>query len=150
MSKGRPTDYNEEILNKTEEYLNICQDEERQLLKMQNEDRGYETYENKLVVKLPTVGGLARYLGVSRDTIYEWKKLHQEFSDIIEQIMAEQEDRLINKGMSGDYNPTIAKVLLSKHGYREGQDLDHTTKGEKITDINYIVPNGNPDIKANL
>jgi hypothetical protein len=35
---------------------------------------------------------------------------------------------LINNGLSGDYNPTIAKVLLSKHGYREEvkQDTEHS------------------------
>ena len=30
---------------------------------------------------------------------------------------------LINKGLSGDHNPTIAKVLLTEHGYREGTEL---------------------------
>ena len=29
---------------------------------------------------------------------------------------------LANKGLAGMYNPTIAKVLLSKHGYREGHE----------------------------
>ena len=53
-----------------------------------------------------------------------------EFSAIIEQLQAEQEDRLINNGLSGNYNPTIAKVLLTKHGYREG--VDQTTNDKDL------------------
>lgn len=130
MPAGRPTEYNEDILNKAQEYLNSCQDEDIQKVKQSNSEKGYEMYENKLKVNIPTIGGLARYLGVARSTLYLWKTEHSEFSDIIEQLSAEQEDRLINNGLSGDYNPTISKVLLSKHGYREGVDTDITTGGE--------------------
>lgn len=80
-------------------------------------------YTHKRVVKLPTYGGLAKYLKLNRDTIFEWVKIHPEFSDLIGDLMAEQEDRLINGGINGDYNPTISKVLLTKHGYREGHEL---------------------------
>lgn len=110
---ARPTDYTPEMLKKAQEYLESCNDEE---VERGTEDRP----EYGIRVKIPTRGGLARHLGVSRDTLYEWAKVHDEFSDIMEQLGAEQEDRLISNGLSGDYNPTIAKVLLTKHGYREG------------------------------
>lgn len=111
MERGRPTDYSQEILDKSIDYLAECKD-----------DR-----ESK-IVRLPTRGGLAKYLGVSRDTLYEWAKVHKDFSYIMEQLGAEQEDRLINSGLAGTYNPTIAKVLLTKHGYREGSDITTNDK----------------------
>ena len=126
MTAGRPTTYSEEMLTKAREYIESCQDDEiQQTIGMSA--KGTELFKTKPIVKIPTKGGLARYLGVSRDTLYEWSREHKEFSDIMEELGAEQEDRLINNGLSGDYNPTIAKVLLTKHGYREG--IDATTEG---------------------
>lgn len=110
------------MLAKAREYLESCQDEE-----VERAGKG-ESIVFKIKAKLPTRGGMARYLGVSRDTLYEWSKVHPQFSYIMEELGAEQEDRLINAGLSGDYNPTISKVLLTKHGYREGVD---TTTNDK-------------------
>jgi hypothetical protein len=60
---------------------------------------------------------------VNRDTIYDWETKEPEFSDILGKLRAKQAHMLITNGLSGDYNPTIAKVLLTKHGYREGQEV---------------------------
>lgn len=119
MTAGRPTVYNEELLEKAREYLTLCKDIE-------------EDKENKIKasVKLPTKGGLAVHLDVSRETLYAWSKEHKAFSDIMERLGAIQEDRLLNKGLSGDYSPIIAKVLLTKHGYREG--IDNTTNDKDL------------------
>lgn len=148
---GRPTDYSPEMVKKAYEYLDSCidEDEEEEFEEVEEElepqpHGGALKREHKVKakVKLPTKGGLAVYLGVSRDTLYEWAKVHPEFSDIMERLGSVQEDRLINKGLSGDYNPTISKVLLTKHGYNEKIETDLTSKGEKIEGFNYIVPNG--------
>ena len=124
MAGGRPTEYSPATLKKAKEYLATCEDEEL--------ERGSDIRPlYKIRVKLPTIEGLAVYLGVSRDTIYEWENVHEEFSDILASLRAEQADKLINNGLSGDYNPTIAKVLLTKHGYREG--IEQTGKdGEPL------------------
>lgn len=125
MPGGRPTDYSEDMLVKAKEYINACEDKE-----IEKESGDKTLYSIK--VKLPTKGGLASWLGVARDTLYEWSRVYPEFSDVMEQLSAEQEDRLINNGLSGDYNPTIAKVLLTKHGYTDKQEVDHTTKGKEL------------------
>ena len=125
---ARPIEYNQSYIAKAKEYLNLCVDEEIQVVK-QSSDK-YEMYDNKLKVKLPTKGGLAVYLGVARETLYDWASKYDEFSDIMEELGAIQEERLINNGISGDYNPTIAKVLLTKHGYREG--IDQTTNDKDL------------------
>lgn len=117
---ARPTDYNEEILTKTMQYLEDCKD---------------TITEGKLTVKLPTIEGLAYFLKVNRDTIYEWCRVHPEFSDIIDDLRAKQADSLINSGLAGTYNSTIAKVLLAKHGYRDAIDSDITTGGKPIREL---------------
>lgn len=114
--------YNQEYLEKAKKYLELCEDKE---IEKGTDDKPIYS----IKVKIPTKGGLASYLGVHRDTLYKWSQENPEFSDIMEAISAEQEDRLINNGLSGDYNPTIAKVLLTKHGYREG--LEQTGKDGK-------------------
>jgi hypothetical protein len=127
MSAGRPTLYSEDVLINTKAYLDSCEDVELE------RDQGQRT-EYKLNVKLPTVQGLAVHLGVSRDTIYEWATVHGEFSGTIELLLAKQGDKLINQGLAGNYNPTIAKLMLSSnHGMKEKSETDVTSGGDKIT-----------------
>jgi hypothetical protein len=129
---GRPTEYKEEYISKVDEYLELHQDEEKQVVKQSSEK--YEMYDNKLKVKLPTIEGFALFIGVNKTSLYEWEKKHEEFSNALEKIRQEQQQRLINNGLSGDYNPTIAKLILSSnHGMREKTETDLTSKGEKIT-----------------
>lgn len=121
---GRPLEYSDEIITKANQYIESCNDEEVPA----NAENGTRSRVN---VKIPTKGGLAMYLNVSRDTLYDWSSKYEEFSYIMEKLGANQEDRLINNGLSGNYNPTISKVLLTKHGYREG--VDNTSNGNTIT-----------------
>lgn len=123
MKAGRHTDYSQEILDKTKEYL--------------------EKYE-ELKEVIPTVAGLASYLKIARSTIYEWigQEDKQAFSDILEGILSEQEKTLINKGLRGVFNSTITKMMMTKHGYRDESKTDISSNGEPIKTINYIIPNG--------
>lgn len=112
MRTGRPIEYNEEYVVKAKKYLQSCIDDIE-----------------KKVVKIPSKGGLAIALGIARDTLYDWAEKYEDFSDIMEAMGAIQEERLLNNGLSGVYNPTIAKVLLTKHGYRDATDSDLNVKG---------------------
>jgi len=109
MAGGRPTDYSDEICCKSRQYL-----------------RSFEDYGDAI----PSVAGLAVFLKVARSTIYEWAKDEekQEFSDIIQEILATQEKILLSKGLSGDFNATITKVILGKHGYTD--KVEQEVKGE--------------------
>ena len=122
---GRPTEYKgDKTIKKVKDYLTLCVDEEYQRVKTEGDKS--TSWDNLVKVKIPTIEGLAVYIGVSRDTIYQWKKDHDEFSDIIDILMAQQAERLLNNGLSGTYNSTIAKVLLTKHGYIEKSENDTT------------------------
>ena len=137
MAQGRPTTYSEEMLSKTNEYLLSCEDVEM-------EREGTRGFEYKLNVKLPTIEGLSVYLGVSRDSLYEWATKHKDFSDTLDSLRAEQADKLINNGLSGSYNSTIAKLMLSSnHGMREKSDVTTNDKDlpSPIMNLNEILRN---------
>lgn len=120
---GRPTDFSDEMVIKAEKYLKASKDKLDQVLESENGQTGRVRYVQRLVVNLPSVAGLSIYLGVARSTVYLWAEKHKEFSDILETILAEQEKRLIENGLSGTYNSNIAKLALGKHGYSDRQEL---------------------------
>ena len=118
MAIGRPSEYNaERISAEIGRYLNDC----------------------KANFYLPTIEGLAVHLSVARSTIYEWRKEHPEFSDILEQLLALQASMLIQNGLKGEFNSTITKLMLSKHKGEDGQPYtdksDITSGGQPITPL---------------
>lgn len=117
-TKGRPTKYDKKYIDEVEVYLAECTDTST----VDNQGKTWN-------VNLPTVEGFARRIGVHKDTLYAWSQEHKDFSDSLSQIVAEQQTRLINKGLAGVYNPTITKLILSaNHGMAE-----KTTSEQKIT-----------------
>ncbi|HEY4503194.1 MAG TPA: terminase small subunit [Candidatus Paceibacterota bacterium] len=130
MPAGRPTEYSENILSKSREYVDSCVDE----LEDRPKTVGTKStsYERVIKVNLPTIEGLASHLGLARSTLYEWKDKYTEFSDILEILLAHQATALINNGLSGDYNATIAKLLLMKHGYKEDARIYERITGNEI------------------
>lgn len=137
QNEGRPSKYKTEYCNLVNDYLKENQDQEIKVLKQANGDKGYEIYDTKIKVKLPTINGFSLFINIPRRTLYDWAETHEEFSHSLEKIVKEQEKRLLECGLSGDYNPTIAKLILSSnHGYKERND---STSGDKpITIANLI------------
>lgn len=118
---ARPTDYNQEIVDKAKDYRD-----------------NHEQYGDSV----PSVAGLALHIGKPRQTIYDWKGQEgkEEFSDIINGILAKQERILVEKGLTEKFNPTITKLLLSKHGYTDKRETDITSGGQQIAAFNYVLP----------
>lgn len=104
MPAGRPTEYNEEILELSRDYL----------------ENFNATYEHAI----PSVVGLCSVLNRSRSTLYRWNDDEDktEFRDILKAIQEKQELELIDGGLTGQFNPAIAKLALGKHGYHEKVD----------------------------
>ncbi len=98
---GRPSGYSPEILEKTIEYI----------------EGGYKDHDQII----PSVAGLAVALGVGRQSLYDWsaKEENADFSYILGALNTHQESVLLNKGLSSEFNPTITKLVLGKHGYQE-------------------------------
>jgi hypothetical protein len=121
MKVGRPTDYTEELLQKARDYVSVAISDE----------------------KLPSIAGLAKHLGLSRSTIYDWASQEdkKEFSYILEDVLSTQEEELINKGLTGKYNSTITKLILTKHGYSDKADV--TSDGQKIEAGVVVLPSKN-------
>lgn len=131
---GRPKKYRQEFVAEVAKYLAKCKDEETEFHKTRGEKS--DSYERVLKVNLPSIEGFAEYLRVSKDTLYEWKKLYQDFSDALDEILVKQHNALVSGGLSGNYSPVIAKLLLStNHGYKEKSDV--TSDGEKIS---FVIP----------
>ena len=108
MAGGAPTKYSEALLKKAKAYLT-----------------GYA----KLGHVLPTVEGLALHLDVHRDTLYHWSKdkKKSEFSDTLSKLMFLQKQDVLSKGLTGEYNAAIAKLVLSaNHGMHERRENEVT------------------------
>ena len=74
---------------------------------------------------VPNIAGLACYLSKARSRVYEYGEQNEEFKDILESILALQESKLLSGGLKGDYNPTITKLMLTKHGYSDKSEVDN-------------------------
>lgn len=109
MSGGRPVEYNAVTIAKgVAKYVVDCKKQHY----------------------LPTIEGLAVHLCVARATLYVWADTYPEFSDIFEQLKSAQASQLLQNGLVGTYNSTITKLMLTKHGYTDKQDI--TTDGKAL------------------
>lgn len=88
---------------------------------------------------LPTVEGLAYYLGIARSSLYKYEGEDYEFSDIVETVRQLQAIMLINGGLMGDFNASIAKVMMTKHGYSDKQEIDNTSSDGSMNPVFNII-----------
>ena len=140
---GRPTEYKEEYCDEVDVYLKenkdeyemiddykedekpVANDTELKILKRKERRKGI------IKVNLPTIEGFALRLNVSEKTLYNWRDKHPKFLQSLGKINREQKKRLLNMGLSGEYNSTIAKLILSSnHGMVERSDI--TTKDKEL------------------
>jgi len=124
---ARPTYYNEETLSAAKEYL-----------------ANYAEHGDAI----PSVAGLSLVIGRSRSTIYEWAKDADKkpFSDILEQINATQEKTALSKGLTGDFNAAIVKLLLGKHGYHDKVDQELTGANREPLTVGWVLEGVKPNV----
>ncbi len=113
---GRPRTYKPDMVEKARRYI-----------------ANHEDFDDPV----PTVAGLACVLGVVRDTCYQWAKDEDkpEFSDILSELAQKQERCLVRGGLMSEYNSAIAKMMLTKHGYSDKVESDHTSSDGSMTPV---------------
>ena len=106
---------------------------------------------------IPSAVGLALALNVAESTIYKWAQPDEEgkasdFSEILDRCRSQQHNRLLNGGISGAYNSTITKLMLTKHGYTDKVDntLASPDGGPLKTESKWQVEFVNADPKLGL
>ena len=128
MNVGRPSKLTPELIEAAKGYLPTCVDVP--YLDQQGNETG------KVKCKIPTIERFAIYLDCARESITNWSNedsdLGREFLGILDSVRKEQSARLIENGLGGQYNPTIAKLILGKHGYVDEKHTDHTTDGKAL------------------
>lgn len=136
---GRPTKYNKDVVKKTYEYINGCVDT------YYNYQKGFgatNTFERRVSAQFPTREGLSLTLSIHKDTLVEWEKKYPEFSAALAFLDDKQKEMIIRGSMNGDYNPMIAKLVLSaNHGMRDRSDI--TSDGKPLPPANVTVNNIN-------
>ena len=107
---GRPSKYTPEVLMKAKEYV-----------------ENYENYGDTI----PSIAGLCQEIDLSRETVHAWAKdkNKKQFSDIIKALSFAQERKLLNGGLTSQLNPTITKLVLSKHGYHDNPQGNQGNSG---------------------
>lgn len=129
MSKnGRPTKYNDKMLKKAQDYL--------------------DNYKDSMPV--PTVVGLAKACEVATNTVYNWVKnghACEKFLRIFTRVEQDQHEELIKHGLLGTFNPAITKMMLTKHGYSDRQEIDHQSSDGtmKPTTVTIVAVDGDDD-----
>lgn len=118
---GRPSLFNQEMIDKAKVYV-------AQFMIPESE----KDMENEVEV-IPSVAGLALYLGVHRSTLYEWGKQNKDFSDTLGSLQDVQEVSLLNGGLRGRFNPAISKLALANHGYSDKQEIDNKSSDGSMT-----------------
>lgn len=126
---GRPTDYKKEYCDKMLEFFDT---EITKTIKIittgKNEYRKEE--EKEIANTLPTFERFAINIGVNKDTLYEWEKVHDEFSDSMGKCREIQQDFLIQNGLKGLYQSNFA-IFVAKN-YTEMKDkteVDQNIRG---------------------
>ncbi len=124
---GRPTLYEDTMPEKVLEYLKECEDEWVEYHKTRGEKS--DSYERILKVNLPSREGFARYIGVVVNTLKAWGEDHKDFLTALSIIDQEQKLKLLEGGLSGNYNPIISKLGLSaNHGMRDKSEVETDLK----------------------
>lgn len=143
MPGGRPTKYKTEYCEAIIKFFNV----EPHRKEITAEIKGYgkagnqnfEKTEYKLVANpLPTLAKFARSIGVNKDTVIEWTKVHEEFSDAYNAAKDLQKDFLVDNGLAGLYPPATfiftAKNITDMRDKQEVESSVHLTGFEKLTD----------------
>lgn len=108
--RGRPTEYGPHTLAITRNYID-----------------NYWRRTGRKADPFPSIVGLARLLGVRRETVHEWARQEDkaDFSNMLGELSDEQERALLAGGANRSIHSVIARLVLTKHGYHTVERKEH-------------------------
>lgn len=110
---GRPSKYDDEVQAMAEDYV-----------------ENFKDYGDVV----PTLAALALHVGVSIPTLYAWaKEDNPEFLYVFNRLELLQHKSLVNGGLAGGFNPAVTKMMMTKHGYSDKQEIDHRSGDGSMT-----------------
>lgn len=123
---GQPTKYRQEYNEEALKYFDIDAYYETPVTTTTKDGQVVEKM--KLIANdFPNIAGLARRLKVDRETLYEWAKVHPEFSNTLNKCRSMEADILVTNGLKGLYSQPFA-IMAAKNiiGWRDKQDVEHS------------------------
>lgn len=128
---GRPSKYDTKYCEEIITFFDQEPYEDKELTHFgKNGEVSWVDYK-RMANKLPTLRSFAKHIGVNVDTVYEWIKVHQEFSEAFTHAKDLQKWFLIENGLNGCYNPAFA-IFTAKNitDMRDKQEVTNELVGE--------------------
>lgn len=77
---------------------------------------------------VPSIEGLSLVIDVCTKTIHNWKneEISENFLHTLDKIRTKQKNITMQKGLAGEFNAAITKLILHNHGLHDKQDVDHS------------------------
>lgn len=88
-----------------------------------------KNYISEYKTHIPSKVGLALFLRCATQSVDNWAAENEEFLGIVEEILQVQHEKLMDGGLGGEYNASISKLILSKHGYSDTVKQELTGAG---------------------
>jgi len=112
-NRGQPTKSKPEgVADQVEQYLKSLKDE-------------YDKNGKLVYVDLPTAEKFAKFLNISRDTLYSYSQSSDKYRHALERIKEEQKDQLLGRGLAKSISEAIARLMLvTNHGMKEEKAKD--------------------------
>lgn len=90
----------------------------------------------------PFLTKFARNIGVSRETLYEWGRVHPEFSDALKRAKEIMEEFLIENTLNGNYAQSFA-IFMAKNTihWTDKTEQKHTHEFPESIKIEFVKPN---------
>ena len=131
VNEGAPTKYREEYCEMIIDFFDIENPWEEVEEEHTNTTGEKWTRKVRRAKKLPTLRDFGRSVGVDYKTVWEWKKVYEEFRNAVHRAEELRKDFLIQNGLLGLYPPQAYKfTAINLTDMRDSKDI--TSGGQPI------------------
>lgn len=126
---GRPTKYDEKYCKEIIKYFD--KPPQSCMYKEEYFNNGEVKSKTPIItaIEFPTFQGFANKIRVNTDTLHQWRKEHEEFSEAYTRAKELQEKIWLVNAMGGLYNAQFAQFFGKNClGYKDKQEVEHSGK----------------------